>query len=219
MVEYTFDFGRGWTNGLDLFQERPNLHEALTTFAMKKALLLLTLVSYSAYGQRDVDLSSSQLNANLLPLTISFEGKLGDNQSFTLAGGLGYAVHYSSSNFSEAETSFVAIPIAYSSFRNYYQRKRVKKNNLRPNSGNYYGLFALYQFEPLGDPSNLTEAVAHFETRNVYAIGPVWGIQRNYASGVHLGLSLGFGVIGGENIQTGVSGIGEFELGFVLFNK
>ena len=186
---------------------------------MKKALLLLSLISSAVLAQESVDLASTQLNANILPLTLSFEGKVGDNQSITLAGGLGFAVHYSSDNFREAETSFVTIPVVYSSFRNYYKRKRVKKSDLRSNSGNYFGLFALYQFEPLGDPNNLIEAVAYFETRNVYAIGPVWGIQRNYASGLHLGLSLGFGVIGGENIQTGVSGVGEFELGFILFSN
>ncbi len=79
------------------------------------------------------------------------------------------------------------------------------------------GLYASYQLEALGEPSSIDQFIVSLETSNVYTVGPVWGIQRNYASGIHLGLSLGIGVIGGEYIETGVTGIGEFE--FVLFQN
>jgi outer membrane scaffolding protein for murein synthesis (MipA/OmpV family) len=186
---------------------------------MKKTLTLcLLLASCSLYAQ-EVELAKSQLNLNILPLTLSFEGKVSDNQSITLAGGLGYTAYYSSDSFAGDEAVFIAIPVVYSSFRNYYSRKFIRKDNLRPNSGNYFGLFASYQFETLGTPSNFTEVIAYRETSNVYTVGPVWGFERNYASGMHLGLSLGAGVIGGKYIETNATILGEFELGFVLFQN
>ncbi|MEM9895295.1 MAG: hypothetical protein AAF789_02900, partial [Bacteroidota bacterium] len=52
-----------------------------------------------------------------------------------------------------------------------------------------------------------------------FTIGPVWGIQRNYASGFHLDLSIGLGYITGGSdesfaIENAVTPIGNFELGF-----
>jgi len=80
-------------------------------------------------------------------------------------------------------------------------------------------VFITYQLAPFGSADNLEEAIAEQEVTNVFTVGPVWGIQRNYASGIHLGLSLGAGIMGGENIDTQASFVGEFELGFVLFSK
>lgn len=172
-----------------------------------------------ALSAQDVDLAGSQLNLNALPLTLSYEGKIGAKQSLTLAGGLGYGYYFSASSSGESYSSFVVIPVFYGSFRNYYTRRAVKKDNLRSNSGNYVGLYASYQLEALGEPSSFDQFIVSLETSNVYTVGPVWGIQRNYASGIHLGLSLGIGIIGGEYIETGVTGIGEFEFGFVLFQN
>ena len=186
---------------------------------MKKIFLIaLVLTASTSFGQ-EVDLAKTQLNINLLPLTLSFEGKLDDNKSVTLGGGLGYTAYYSNSTFDGSEAVFVAVPMVYTSFRNYYKRNNVRKSDLRPNSGNYVGIFASYQFEALGDPNTLNEFIAHLELSNVYTVGPVWGFERNYASGVHLGLSVGAGLIGGKYIETGASIIGEFEFGFVLFQN
>ena len=51
---------------------------------------------------------------------------------------------------------------------------------------------------------------------NSFYIGPVWGIQRNYQSGIHLGLSLGFGFGTGKNMDAALIGLGQFQFGFVI---
>jgi len=185
---------------------------------MKKILMAtLVLCSVMAFGQK-VELANSQMSFNVFPLVLSYEGKIDANKSFTLAGGLGFAAWYAETGYS-TEPVYLAIPIFYGGVRNYYKRNYVRKNNLRHNSGNYVGLLATYQTNALGEPTSLDDVLAHLETSNIYTVGPVWGIERNYASGIHLGWSIGAGVIGGKYIDTGVTFIGEFEFGLLLFQK
>ena len=102
------------------------------------------------------------------------------------------------------DTSF---PFLRGSFRHYYDRKRVKKSNLRTNSGNFVTLQGGYYLDALGDNS-----IATID----YFIGPAWGIQRNYNSGIHLSLSLGLGYGDGKNVNGGVTGTGHFTFGFTF---
>ena len=179
----------------------------------------MVLLSIQGVAQ-DVELSSNQVNINLFPLTISYQGKIGEKQSLNLAAGLGLAAESSSNSFSdETDFNFYALPIVYASFRNYYKRKFTRKDNLKNNSGNYVALYGSFQFEPTHNPSTLLAQTRALQVTNVFTIGPVWGFERNYASGIHLGLSIGPGVIGGEYVDTEFSIIGEFEFGFVLFSK
>jgi hypothetical protein len=96
-------------------------------------------------------------------------------------------------------------------FRNYYPRKRVKKD-LLPNSGNYIGLLGGYNFNAIAESAEPGET----NNSNAFFMGGVWGIQRNYQSGIHLGLNLGAGFIAGEHIDLGLTGLWSFELGFVI---
>lgn len=95
----------------------------------------------------------------------------------------------------------------------------MNKSNLQNNSGNYIGIYSSYILEPFGDPDNLTEAAAFLENSNVFTVGPVWGMQRNYASGIHLGLSIGPGFKTGKYIDDSFTFVGEFEFGLVLTSK
>ena len=91
---------------------------------------------------------------------------------------------------------------------------------MKNNSGNYVGLFYQHQFEPFGSTSDPLEQRARDKVTNVFAVGPVWGFERNYASGIHLGLSIGVGYTNGEHQNGGeLTLVGGFELGFVLFSK
>ena len=179
--------------------------------------VLLLFISLSNYGQgNEVTLDNAQLTISFLPLMGHVELKLSENQSGTFGGGLGYSVYYQNVNGNgnlEAYTS----PFLTSSFRSYYKRKRVKKSNLKNNSGNYVGVYSIYSFKTI-----ITEGNDTFDTDlNSFAVGPVWGFQRNYASGVHLDLSLGFGYLTGQSdeffsVDDQVTLIGGFELGFKL---
>ena len=65
-------------------------------------------------------------------------------------------------------------------FRNYYPRKRVKKE-LGFNSGNYVGMNVGYVFDEIASNGPV-------EVLNTVFFTPVWGIQRNYKSNIHLGV-------------------------------
>jgi len=182
---------------------------------MKKFFFLSFIIFTIPSVGQNVKLASSQLVFNLLPATLSYQAKLNETISSKISTGIGYTAGVSSSDGFSA----LAIPITYASVRKYYARNRVKKDDLRKNSGNYFGFFGSYQWEPFGQPSGLSETILYLEISNVYTAGLVWGIERNYSSGFHLGLSIGPGFIGGEFIKEGFTMVGEFELGYVLFSK
>ena len=118
------------------------------------------------------DLSDLQLNLNILEPSLSLEKSLSDKQSFTLAFGLNSISGQDPSD----DIKFGLSPSLRASFRNYYPRKKVKKE-LKPNSGNYIGLVAGYNFGTITD--NLD--VGKFSSEDAFFLGPVWGFQRNYS--------------------------------------
>ena len=168
-------------------------------------LIIILLLSWNSLISQDriaVELNNTQWNLNLLDPSVSFEKSLGDHQSLTLAAGLTGLADEDGASLN---------PFVRGSFRNYYLRKRVKKE-LNPNSGNYVGLLTGYNFDSIADD------IEGGTTRqsNSFFLGPVWGIQRNYKSGIHLGLSLGPGFGLGNNSDFYFTGVGSFEFGFVI---
>ena len=146
------------------------------TIKIIMATALFSLAGVLLWGQEriPVELKSTQLTLNLLTPSITLENSLSPNRSLNLALGI--------IGFPDSDERFSINPFLRGSFRNYYPRKRVKKE-LNPNSGNYIALDAGYYFDTLTkETTRLT---------NSFFMGPVWGIQRNYKSGIHLGFSLG----------------------------
>ena len=181
-------------------------------------LILLGFVALKSTAQdsstNEVQLSNNQLNINLLAPSISYEKKISDRSSITIAAGSSFT-HYTKSDISGVSTSRLFVhPQVQSSYRNYFKRKRVRKNNLLNNSGNYFGYFAGYQFKAVG-----SDDFAPRLERDQFSFGVVWGMQRNYKSGIHFGFSIGPGLIGGKNVKTEFKAIGEIELGFTLFSR
>ena len=172
---------------------------------MNKYILLLMIGLTTAVSQADaqdrypVELRPFQLTIGLLEPSVIAEVKLTDQISFAATGALSLGF---------ASDELFIFPLARGSVRNYYPRKRVKKSNLRPNSGNFIALQGGYYFPAIYD--GLTSADKSF------FIGPAWGIQRNYASGIHLGLSLGLGYGNGPYRDGGIAGTGHFTFGFTL---
>jgi hypothetical protein len=173
---------------------------------MKTYLVLATLCfsSFAIVAQEriPVKLKDFQVNLNILDPSISVEKKINPNQSFTLGFGLTGLPDDDGTSLN---------PYLRGSYRNYYPRKKVKKA-LRPNSGNYIGLIAGYNFDAIAD--NIDFGTTRLS--NSFFMGPVWGIQRNYQSGIHLGLSLGGGFGIGQHSDFFFTGVGSFQLGFVI---
>ena len=145
-----------------------------------------------------VELKPVQFTLGIIEPSVLAEVRIGSHQSIVAGTAL---------TLGFATNQIYVFPQVRGSIRNYYKRKRVKKE-LRTNSGNYVGLRGGYLFGSLGD--SITS-----EDKSYY-VGPIWGIQRNYQSGIHLGLSLGFGYGNGQNKSARLVGIGHFTFGFVL---
>lgn len=173
-------------------------------------LILLWLCSLSLTAQEriPVELVETQFRINILAPGVGFEYGLNDQQSLTLDVGLSSIIVTDQADDVDV---FIA-PFIQGNFRHYYPRKRVKKT-LRPNSGNYIALVAGYNFNPTND--NFSDPGSR---ENAFYFGPAWGIQRNYLSGIHLGLALGPGLGIGED-GAFFTGVGAFEFGFVIGGK
>ncbi len=180
---------------------------------MKKLLIPFFMVyAVCLNGQERIpaDLRNGQFYINILEPSLSYEMRLADMQSLLLTAGL------STLGEEDINEDFALglIPMLQLDFRHYYPRKKVKKE-LRPNSGNFVGLVTGYNFASIADNLDFGE----FDDEKAFFLGPVWGIQRNYQSGIHLSLILGGGFITGSNTDFDAHGIISFELGFVIGGK
>lgn len=170
---------------------------------------LSAFITCCIWGQEriPVELKKTQFSISILEPSLLFEIGINDRQSVHLSAGLAPTVG------EDVNGDFLAAmnPLARASFRHYYPRKRVKKE-LFANSGNYIAVTGGYLFDTvLGDDENVETSQA-----NSYFFGPVWGIQRNYKSGIHLGLGLGYGFGDGKDMNFQGVGIGYFNLGFTI---
>ncbi len=183
---------------------------------------LLFVIAIASLAQ-NVKLSKQQIKANLIPLSLSYEGKINNSTSFTLSSGVVPSIvveNYISGLEAKTDVFLFIHPYITASVRSYYERKKIKERDLMKNSGNYIGMFYSHQFAPFGSADGTIEQRARNRETNVFVIGPVWGLQRNYANRVHLDFSIGLGYKNGEYINGGdVSIVGGFELGFILFSK
>lgn len=179
---------------------------------MKFKIVLILLCSgwflADAQDRIPVNLNSTQFNLNVLNPSATFEKSINHHQSFTVGVGITML-----SDYEEDQERYSVNPFMQASYRNYYPRKRVNKE-LLPNSGNYIGVLTGYNFKSIVD--NLESGESNSIADNTYYMGPVWGIQRNYRSGIHLGLSIGGGFAIGSDSEVDFKGIGGFEFGFVI---
>ena len=157
-----------------------------TFFVFAIALVGLT-AQVNAQDKIPVELKDLQYYVTLLDPGVGLEKKIADRQSVTLNFGLTTLMDEHTGTSSD-DFGFSLNPYITGDFRNYYNRKRVKKD-LRNNSGNYVALRGGYNFGSIADNVDFGTT----EVSNSFYMGPVWGIQRNYQSGIHLGLSLGGG--------------------------
>lgn len=186
---------------------------------MKKlAILLLTSVvalgTVNAQVKIPVELEKHRVYLNILSPGISYELGLSERLSLHTSAGISFYWGDNDYRGSDPENYYQSLnPFINATLRNYYPRKRVKKE-LDFNSGNYIGAIGGYVFDAITE-WNRTDDTQSFA--NSGFIGGVWGIQRNYKSGVHLGLSFGGGLSLGQNFDNATFiPVGGFEFGFAL---
>ena len=183
---------------------------------MKRIIFLCFIVlstSIFVYGQsEEVKVEKHLLSVYFIPLKISYELGIGKSNTVELGGGLN-GVTWIENNGDFDQFRFGIAPFAEAYFKNYYNldKRYSKGKRTASNSGNYWGLFARYRFEPIAGDTDDTRFNSIF-------IAPVWGFQRNYRSHFSLGMDLGFGV-GFNNGGSYFSPVVRLKLGFVLFSK
>lgn len=189
------------------------LYNRLTNLIMQRAFFILTffvVVSSTVFGQESPELTNTQVRATFLPLGISLEQKVGGMQTIAIAAGLQVSFYAYSDTFAGSGSEFFLAPFISAEFRNYYARRRVKKKDLGVNSGNYVALAAGRVMERIGGSEN---SFLLNSQENSSFVGPVWGMQRNYASGFHLNFSIGLGYQSGDYFESGIGFIGTGGLG------
>ncbi len=189
---------------------------------MKKALiiaLILTTVFAITTVAQDTELRTKKHlgKVNLLAPGIEYEGALGDFTTFDVSGNIGFQIAAIEFN-GETEAEFFVRPNLEGQLRQYYNyRKRDSKGkNTMNNSANFVALYTSYMFKPFNQPDN-----SLFEAGSVFIIGPVWGINRTYHSGLALSLVLGAGYYNEKYAveafdESYFSIIGNFKLGFAI---
>ena len=173
--------------------------------------LVLLFVAVQSMGQDriPVELKATQFTINLLEPSVMFENKLTDKTSVVVSAGLTTLGFYDSNLNNNPKITLN--PFLRASFRNYYMRKKQKKE-LNFNSGDYVGLLGGYNFRSIAENNEPGTP----NTEEAFFLGGVWGIQRNYQSGIHFGFSLGGGFVTGKNENLGFTGLGSLEFGFII---
>jgi len=178
---------------------------------MKRNIFLCLIIlcsSFRAIGQtEEVKVERSLLSAYFIPLKLSYEQGLGKSNTIELGGGL------TGTSWMDDYDQFQwgIVPFVEGYFKNYYnlEKRSLKGKHTAKNSGNYWGLYSRYRFDPLeGDVDEMRF--------NSLFLAPVWGFQRNYGSGFSLGMDLGAGA-GFNNHGAYFGLVVKLKLGFVLF--
>ena len=124
------------------------------------------------------------------PPGLEYEIALAQNTTLDLNAYLGFQMSFNSNNSSS--NYFLVRPVFEGQVRQYYNfRKRQKMSlNTDYNSGNFVALDGIYMLKSLNKPENV-----FVQTASVFAIGPVWGMNRAYPKGFNLSLHVGAGYI------------------------
>ncbi len=176
---------------------------------MKKiftAFLFLTVAFVNAQGNTN-EVEKHQFKANLL-LTPGIEYEVGLNKKTTLDFRLGTGLIYVKSNDEEEYGVFLTFEGAYRYYYNFEKRARKGKKT-SDNSANYIALTSLY--------TNLDPILGDIDINDSYLVqvGPVWGFQRTYNSGLNLGLDLGVGFASTDDYGI-ITPIVNFRLGWAF---
>jgi len=143
-------------------------------------LILLTLNTKS---QQASDVEDGIFKINFLPLSFSYEKRVGHFQTMMLEPGMGLDI----SNYNEINYINFS-PSLGIHYRYYYNinKRNFKEKRTSNNSANFVGVYAKYTV--------YTDYADFAENQDAYkfmTFGPVWGIQRNYRKHFSLGLLIG----------------------------
>lgn len=179
---------------------------------MRKQITLVLLVFTSILSGQNLkdSVEDHMFKANLL-ITPGLEYEFGVTKNSTLDFRLGTGFAYVKVNNEEDYGVFLTFEGSYRYYYNFEQRI-AKGKKTSGNSANYVALTTFF--------SNGDAILGDVELSSDYLgqVGPVWGFQRTYNSGINLGLELGLGYAFSEN-DSFVTPIIGFRLGWAFGKK
>lgn len=170
-------------------------------------LFLLFTPLFNVVAQENPSVEKNLFKINLLLPGVVYEH--GFDTKNTLYSEISLGVGYESNSFFGTNWSYY--PTINEQFRHYYNLEKRANKGKRTinNSGNFYGLNAIYYFESINSNDNFLPSDPSF------TIAPVWGFQRTYKHKFNLNLNggLGYNVSKDENKFVPVL---NFTLGWVI---
>ncbi|MEL6976665.1 MAG: hypothetical protein AAGL29_14915 [Bacteroidota bacterium] len=136
--------------------------------------------------ENQADSVKNILRINFVNPALEYELKTSNSSVITGAAGIGYSGSYRELELSSANgLVYIISPFVDIQHKWYYNRnKRVTKDkSVKGNAGNYFSLRGITRF------SAITENVTRTDNLD-FAVGPTWGIQRNYGK-IHFLLDFG----------------------------
>ena len=186
---------------------------------MKKYTLILALAIFSAgilNAQSSNDGTVSVENAvqtiNLLPLSYAYEGKINDNSTYYLLGGVGFDATAEDAD-GGFEINTYLNPKLKAQYRSYYNldSRAAKGKRTEMNTGNYWGGLLNVEFPPIAGDQDLSDEYS-------VVVAPMWGLQRNTSGRFSFNLNLGYGLkVTSDDVRGAL--VANMTLEFVLSSK
>ena len=147
---------------------------------MNKILTIISLMSFSILFSQEKN-TEKVWRINFLSPGIEYEFPTGENSTFSVEIGIGFNVDYprvGSKGISKLISPFLDIQQKW--FYNFDKRKN-KGLRINNNSGNFISARMLMRSELLFGSTDKMD----------FAVGPTWGIQRNYGKNFHFLFDMG----------------------------
>jgi len=156
---------------------------------MKRHIILglILLLAISLSGQKKKDLNTSKVwRVNFLNPAIELEIPTGKNSTFSSSIGIGYNGGYPDITYSGNGFKYIISPFLDLQQKWFYsfENRKAKNKKTDNNSGNFVSFRAITKGNSIIE--NVTRT-SNFD----FAIGPTWGIQRNYGKHFHLLFDIG----------------------------
>lgn len=147
------------------------------------ASLFLVLLTFSSFSQ---NFTTSQFSLNAITPSAEYEISVSGNSTIDLDLGVGFAYRRGLGG-----SDFGIYPGFETQYRYYYNfvRREADNRKISQNSANYMAVIASITS---GDP-----LIGGLEYSSDYGlfVGPAWGLQRVYISGLKVNLNLGLGFV------------------------
>lgn len=154
---------------------------------MKNLLVVLLLfISIVSLGQENPLKLQKVLRLNVLSPGVEFELPISEKSTIAANTGIGIQGSYLHLDYTNSGITYYIAPFIDISYKKLYNRdtRFSKDKNLSYNSGNYWGIRLLTNFEEMKAHNVLRKDNINF------ALGPTWGVQRAYGN-MHLLFDVG----------------------------